>query len=261
LRTQLSLSDEGLVVDEVIEKSPAEKANLKKFDVLVKAGEKPLKSPEDLVTIVQSSKEAPIALTLIRSGKRETIQVTPTKDAASQPGVFSLEIPAHEGLRKWLSDQSGSYQLNPDGSVTIRRPHPGIALRFGHPTAPLPKNVTITISKTGDQPAKITVKRDNKSWEIAEDKIDELPEDLRPIVRSYVGQAPSPPSARVRSAPRVEWRQSDNLAKALEELKKAQGEAAKARPNRRSVEERLESLDKKLETLQKALEQLRDTKP
>jgi hypothetical protein len=269
LRTQLALTDgHGLVVDEVIDKSPAQKANLKKFDVLIKAGDKPLKSLDDLVTVVQNSKQSPITVTLLRGGKHEALTVTPTKDPVQQPGVLAIEVPAGEALREWLGDGQQWFEVNPEGHFTIRQPHPGIAFKFKNfTTVKLPKNVSITISKTGEEPAKITVKRDDKTWEVAESKLDDLPEDLRKIVRSFLEQTQS---ARVSAAPQVraiprvdltkEWKTED-LAKALNEWKKSQAESAKARPGRRSVEERLESLDKKMEKLQQALEQLRESKP
>jgi hypothetical protein len=270
LRTQLGLTEgEGLVVDEVVEKSPAEKATLKKFDVLIKAGDKPLKSLEDLVAVVQNSKEAPIGLTLIRGGKRETIQVTPTKDPVQKQGVLALEVPAREALSNWLSDQTQWWEVTPDGTLSIRRPHPGIAFKYmALGSAALPKNVTITISKTGEDPAKITVKRDNQTWEVAENKIEELPEDIRKIVQSFLGHAQAAHiwrSPRVRAVPEAELNQrsAQDVAKALDELKlrnQARAEAPISPPQRRSVEERLESLDRKLERLQKSLEQLRDTK-
>jgi membrane-associated protease RseP (regulator of RpoE activity) len=267
LRTQLGLSDgQGLVVDEVVDKSPAEKSGLRKFDVLVAAGDKPLKSLDDLVSVVQNAKESAIKLLVLRGGRKETVTVTPSKSPQDKPGFLTLEVPAEGALREWLGDQTQLLEVNPEGHFTIRRVHPGIALK--HKTLnsqPLPKNVAITITKSGDEPAKITVKRDEKSWEVAEDKIDELPEDLRKLVRSFLGQmtvARISSRPTVRATPSVDFEltrpgRTETVLKALTELRKSQGEAAKGSAEKRSVEERLESLDKKLEKLQRAIEELR----
>ena len=266
LRTQLGLTDgQGLVVDDVMEKSPAEKAGLKKFDVLLAAGDKSLKSLEDLVTAVQNAKETPIALLVLRGGNKETNTVTPTKNPQEKSGVLILDVPAEGALREWLQEAPQSFEVTPDGHFTIRRVHPGIALKHKLlKDAALPKNVTITISKTGEDPAKIAIKRDDKTWEVTEDKLDDLPEDIRKLVRSFltqmhVARMSSPP--RVRAVPSVSVELSkearaDKVAKALTEWRKAQIGTSKVRPER-SVEERLESLDKKLEKLQRAIEELR----
>jgi hypothetical protein len=263
LRTQLGLAeDQGLVVDEVIGDSPAAKANLKKFDVLLAAGDKPLKSLEDLVTAVQNAKESAISLLVLRGGNKETVTVTPTKSRQEKSGVLTLEVPAERALGEWLQDVPQSFSVSPDGRFTIRRVHPGIAFKYKSSTTPaLPKNVSITIQKSGEEPANITVKRDDKTWNVTENKVDGLPEDIRKIVHSFLGHIQA---ARIWTAPQVaatpslELKESkrQDVAKALTEWKKAQIGSSKVRPER-SVEERLESLDKKLEKLQRAIEELR----
>lgn len=82
LRQHLGIDAEiGLVVDEVFEDSPAQSAGLAVGDILLKAGGTDLKTPQDLVDAVQAfstdSGDA-IAIELIQSGERKTIEVTPT---------------------------------------------------------------------------------------------------------------------------------------------------------------------------------------
>jgi hypothetical protein len=267
LRAQLGLAEgQGLVVDEVVDDSPAKKSGLRKFDVLLSAGDAPLKSLDDLVSAVQNAKETTIGLVVLRGGNKEIVKVTPAKSPREKGGVLALDVPLEGAWRELLDSQPQWFEVNPEGNLTIRRVHPGIALApQAIKTKPLPKNVSITIAKSGEEPTKIIVKRDDKSWEVAEDKIDELPEDLRKLVRSFLGQMSV---ARISSLPMVLARKgvelefskpgkAETVLKALTELRKSQGEAARGGSEKRSVEERLESLDKKIEKLQRAIEDLR----
>jgi hypothetical protein len=51
----------------------------------------------------------------------------------------------------------------------------------------LPADLRIEIEKEGNQPAKITVKKENKKWEVTEDNLDDLPADVRPHVEGMLG--------------------------------------------------------------------------
>jgi hypothetical protein len=48
--------------------------------------------------------------------------------------------------------------------------------------------VSISISKAGDQPAKVVVQRGNDKWEVTEKELDKLPADIRPSVEQMLGQ-------------------------------------------------------------------------
>jgi predicted metalloprotease with PDZ domain len=78
LRAQLDLGDgEGLLVTEVLPGSPAEKAGLKKNDILVKIDGKPVKGEDSLSKFMSSAKAGQEAsLTLLRKSKPQTIKVT-----------------------------------------------------------------------------------------------------------------------------------------------------------------------------------------
>ena len=79
LRAHLpSLSaDSGLVANDVVEGSPAQKAGVRKNDILVALGGKALKDSAALIEQVKASEGKPVPLELLRAGKPMTIQVTP----------------------------------------------------------------------------------------------------------------------------------------------------------------------------------------
>jgi membrane-associated protease RseP (regulator of RpoE activity) len=81
-------AEAGLIANDVVKESPADKAGVKKYDILISLGGKPLKSPDTLIAQVQASGGKPVPLVYVRAGKPTTVEVTPTKRA--HPTVISL---------------------------------------------------------------------------------------------------------------------------------------------------------------------------
>jgi len=78
LRAQLDLADgEGLLVTDVVTGSPAEKAGLKKNDILTKIDGKAVKGEESLAKFMSTAKAGQDAtLTVLRKSKVVTVKVT-----------------------------------------------------------------------------------------------------------------------------------------------------------------------------------------
>ena len=99
LRSQLPdlPADAGLVANEVVPESPAAKAGVKKFDILVKLGDKPLKDAEALIAQVQAAGDKPTSLELLRGGKPVSVTITPARRvrgaivATLPPGPFHVD--------------------------------------------------------------------------------------------------------------------------------------------------------------------------
>jgi hypothetical protein len=67
----------------------------------------------------------------------------------------------------------------------------------------MPKNLSISITRSGDEPAKVHVKRDDKEWDTTADKLNELPEDVRQQVEQLLGKTIRPMmEARARAVVR-----------------------------------------------------------
>ncbi len=90
LAAQLALEDgEGVLVGTVVEKSPAEKAGLKTYDVLVKLDGEAIKGPAELVKLIQSHKSGDqIKLVLMRGGKRQEVEITLSQKDNPEPTQF-----------------------------------------------------------------------------------------------------------------------------------------------------------------------------
>ena len=52
-----------------------------------------------------------------------------------------------------------------------------------------PKDLSVQINKEGGQPAKIHVKRGDKEWDVTEEKLAELPGDIKHHVEELLGKA------------------------------------------------------------------------
>jgi len=257
LRAQLGLPEDlGVVVEQVVPDSPAAKAEIKQYDVLVKAGDKPLKSVPDLIDAVGAARDKELSLELIRGGKRMEIKVVPAK----QPEVAPPGVTPHEAFKKWME---GLHRPGASFDEATKRAleqyleqlKSGEALkgpmqwRFFGPGAilppearpPLPGNMSIGISKQGDQPAKITVNQGDQKWEVTEEQLDKLPENIRPHVERMLGRAAGGPEGRVfRFDFAPDW------------------ERAIPSPPEGRLEKRLEEMSKRIDQLRKSIEELRE---
>ena len=199
LQAQLALpKDQGLVVENVRPESPAAKAGLQPYDVLVKANGHALASPRDLIDEINKVKEGKLALDVIRGMKHQTVTATPGK---RPPGGLGFENPPMpqdaESIRGWIK------QMMPEG----REGHP-LQFRFFHPGQILPPGAAmppgasgtmsfqmssstadgykIEIRRENNNPAKITVTKDKEKWEVTENELGKLPEQIRPQVEQML---------------------------------------------------------------------------
>ena len=91
---------EGLVVEDVMEDSPALKAGIKKGDVVVTVNGKELKSFETLQEAVQEAgkSEKTVTLQVEREGKDIKVEVKPTKTESSDLGSVNVKLAPQSGF-------------------------------------------------------------------------------------------------------------------------------------------------------------------
>jgi membrane-associated protease RseP (regulator of RpoE activity) len=191
LRSQLKLGDEGLLVDRVAPESPADNADIEQGDILLKAGDKSLQQLGDLVEAVANSEGKAISLSLLRAGERKSVDVTPAKrddedDDADRPMPGEgedIDVRRLIGRAREMAPQLAD-RLTRDFIVM----RPGLPIEIE-----LPADMKVTIEKEGDKPGKVTVKRGDKTWEVTDKTLGELPDEARAFVEAYLGKIPSPP--------------------------------------------------------------------
>ncbi len=172
-------------MQQVVPGSPAEQAGLRQHDILLAVDQVALNSTKTLIQAIGDAGDGELTLEWLRKGQKLSAVITP----AERPDVVSLRDaeqlnPALNGatdeLRKWV-DQLGSGRGR--GPTRLRFLGPGIV---GN-QAPMPGNLSIQITRQGDQPADIVVKRDGDTWTLKETDLDALPEEVRPHVESMLG--------------------------------------------------------------------------
>ncbi len=209
-------SNEGVFVDSVYPDSPASKAGLEKGDIIVAVGEEKLKDPKSLLTQMLAVKadekgNAPaLKLKVLRKGETKSMELTPV----SRPAEMAKITVNAEGMNLLTDDVKGalgfSFDLNNKSPEEIEKMIEKLhgansdvrILRFGTP-AKVPgdskgivrmeihksvdgKNLEITINREGDGPAKVTVVHDGETKEYTSDKMDEMPEDIRKMVKDML---------------------------------------------------------------------------
>lgn len=217
ITSQLKL-ERGMAVVHVFEDSPAAKAEFKTNDIVLRAGENDIKEPQDLVAAVSDAKEKELSVIVLRSGTETTLKVTPAKRQADHLKVqVSPETPHADVVRAL----ERLYQKAPDGDVRLFAVRPGGVFAYAQ-EAKFPSDLEVTIEKHGDQPAKIRVKREDKTWETTDDKLGELPEDIRAHVQQLLGG--QPPAGRQVLGLRLEAARREAGA----QMEKAQAQARDA---------------------------------
>lgn len=77
---QLGLADGvGVVLRDIVPNSPAAKAGLQKYDILIQLGETPVGDPASIGQTLDKTEGKPIQTEYYRQGKLETVELTPEK--------------------------------------------------------------------------------------------------------------------------------------------------------------------------------------
>jgi membrane-associated protease RseP (regulator of RpoE activity) len=176
-------NDQGLVVEQVIDKGPAANAGIKVHDILIAAGEKPLGQVADLTGAIENSKGSELTIKLLRGGKATAVVVKPEEQ--KQLGI-SLRAPLgadQATVESWVK----KLEIAPQSGLEVLQPRlAGGVLDLGQKHE-LPADLSVDIHREGKKPAKITVKKGDQQWVVSEDDLTKLPEEIRREVEPLLG--------------------------------------------------------------------------
>jgi hypothetical protein len=251
LRTQLAIPDgQGLVIENVAPDGPAAKGGIKQYDVLLRAGDRPLGTVLDLIDAVNKAQEKELAVELMRGGQKRTLSITPVKRPAGVP--FQVPVPgAGAAEMKILQDWMSRFgpPAAPGGPFQIDIIQPGVILPPGTPLPPgmqgmgnvsistvaaLPDGYQVAITRESGKPAKIVLTKGKEKWEAVEGDLGKLPEKVRPEVEKMlratatsgirafaVPVAGAPPDALHPIVPQDMERRLQEINRELVQLRKA----------------------------------------
>lgn len=225
LKAQLGL-EHGVIVADVFPDSPAAKAEIKRHDILIKAGETDVQSPQDVLKAVNDVQDKELPLVVLRAGKEIKLTVTPTKRPMDARPPREQEGAGPDGRSRWPFPRG-------EGRDALFLYHPGMMMgkgmvKFGE----LPADISISIKKLGREPAQIEVKKGDKSWEVKEDKLGDLPDEVREVVERFLaGGLPERMAFRIARpgmTPMGIPPMDPRSAEGQEAIQRAQAEVAKA---------------------------------
>jgi len=257
LRVHLNLPEgQGLIVVRVIPESPAAKAGLAPHDILLKADGRKLEHFDDLIESVNQARDKPLALDLLHAGVPKTLQITPVKRSRDA----AMPMPSHHAEEAWKQLEQALQGLRAKEAMQSNDPRveKNLKFRFFGPGAivpgagamALPGNLSISISKTGGQPAEIVVKKDNQKWIVTEKDLDKLPDDVRPHVERMLGGISMGATGQIFNfVPNVTIpAPPPDLNKTLQLLDKTQQQLG---PARERLENQLKEMDRRMEEIRK----------
>jgi membrane-associated protease RseP (regulator of RpoE activity) len=180
LQAQLDLPDgQGVLVDEVVDDSPAKRAGLKAYDVIFTVDGKPIADPQALAAAVGRAEDREVTIEYLRAGRKHSLSIKP----APRPDSLAPREQDERSIRQWI-ERLG----NGPAPMNLRFFHPGRVLPPGASLfPPLPGDMTVTIQKEGDKAAQITAKQGDKKWEAGEDSLDKLPPEARQFAERMLG--------------------------------------------------------------------------
>jgi hypothetical protein len=265
LKTHLKI-ESGVVVQHVVPDSPAAKAEIKENDILLKFGDAQINDVMGLANAVTESEDKEVKVTLLREGKEKTVAVTPAKRPTRMP------IPAMPQPADWQKFQDWMKKLErgelPEHPLNMWFVQPGVVLPKewkdwyrGMPGAPralhrLPNNTSVTVTKSDEGPAKIVVKKDGDTWEVNEDELDTLPEDVREIAKGVLGGGYSfSMPGRGGGAFRFEW-PNRPFKRGLRPAPKPDAQKeAEAEHGEGPIEEKSDAVRKKLDEMNRRIQE------
>lgn len=270
LRVHLRLpEDTGLVVNAVMGDSPAGRAGVKRFDIIVEANGQPVSSVSDLVRAVNKAGDSEMPLAVIHKGEERLLTITP--ELRSEEEIQQLQNrmnpfgrmrggPWPPGLEDEL--RRAMQQLDalpglpnmpnipnlPQLGNGFRQLRPGIVLDLDEDIKQLPDgfNLKMQVERDGSGPAKIKIERGNDSWEVTENDLGELPDDVRPMVENMLnGNRLGMRGLQGRIAPRMPARPKSPLP---------------PRKADQRIEDRFDGLELKMQELRDAIESIQGDK-
>lgn len=191
-------SEEGILVDSVYEKSPADKGGLKEGDILIRIGGDEVGAPGELLALMGDVEEGQkLKIKVMRQGKEQDIIVVPeARPEAVENEVREIEEILHSNLEN--SDEIRAILKkvqDGDGEGVNVFSFGGPAFRWttdgdmsGNLNLNIKKNVNgedieVKVQKDDEEPMVVVVTKDGETKEFTVDDLEDLPEEVAKMVK------------------------------------------------------------------------------
>ncbi|RIK83209.1 MAG: hypothetical protein DCC67_06145 [Planctomycetota bacterium] len=256
LRTQFQLAEDvGVVVENVVPDSPADKAGLRQHDIIVAVNGEPVTGMQALQEVVASSEAQAIELKVIRLAKESSVKVTPEerpKDLPqgllAQPEGNPLGAAGPQELEQFFRQLQ---QGNVPGGVRVFGPGMvlgGQAFNLNQ----MPEGISVSVTRQGKEPPTITVQKGDQTWTVKGDDpqaLKQLPEDVRPFVQKMLaGSKPGP-----AGLPRFDFDLEGVLPEEMGQFD-AGGAGKRVQEANKRLREQIEQLEQRMRQLEEQMQ-------
>ncbi len=115
------LDDHGAMVANVAKGSPADKAGVEQYDVIVRFGSKDIREPGDLIAALRDLKAGqPEKVVLIRKAAHQTIEITPVTPPKDQKMEMKYTEPEESVVDSGVRARGRVFEVGPDGKWIIK---------------------------------------------------------------------------------------------------------------------------------------------
>lgn len=208
LAAQLGLKT-GMVVDVLAADGPAQKAGLRKNDILLEANGTPIQAMSDLLPVVAvaAAEKKPVGLAVLRGGKPLEITVTP------EPRPVAVTV-----IREPVSEQAGEGPAVMVQPKAVFQAPPGVIMRWeirALGTFSLPGGYEVEIVNDAGLPGEIVVRKkqdgkEERTWRMRPSELGMLPNEVRSVVIEVIRQMCDRPP-RIVAVPRGELSQAPTI--------------------------------------------------
>ncbi|MCA9199850.1 MAG: PDZ domain-containing protein [Planctomycetales bacterium] len=237
---------EGVEVIGVMDDSPAAKAGLQKGDRIVKIGDADLNAVSQLIQAVQEHGSETMKLTIKRNDESLEIEVTPEKRPQMQ---FAEDLQMVPGMNPRMMEEIRRLMEQQPGGMGFQFFGPGMVLED---EMDFPGNMSVSVTREGDGPAQIKIEKDGKTYEVDENSLDQLPEDIRPWAERFLGK-----SAGLGALPKQFRAKVQDLLPGNQRVEVHVEADADVDADSSAKEDRIDQLEKQVRELQKQIQQLK----
>ena len=122
-------SDQGVEIESVTKESAAEKAGLKKGDIITKIGDRKIESTDDVTDAIRNHKPGDkVSITYLRDSKTQTATTELTKWKGFR--MNAVTVPPMQGFQRQMENMNQQFNMNGDAyAFAFGRPRLGLSIQ------------------------------------------------------------------------------------------------------------------------------------